>query len=178
MTKFKFKLPLKVVAAIAFFWAGCNADSKHDKTTENAIEQPENSTENMIDQHKFGIPGELRRSDIDTSPILTQMQEAETGSSLSMDLFGDISIQARLIGKSRMVPGVFSYRYEIDEPESGILVISVNGDEMIAQIDLPASNRIFTILPVRETSRHIVVELDPSAMDVLEGGEPIFPADF
>jgi hypothetical protein len=177
MTKLIFKLPLIVVVAIAFIWAGCSADSEQDKTTDNVIDQQETSTDNMIDLQENGTPGELRRADMDTAPILTQLQEAETGSSLIMNLFGDIRIQGRLIGKSRMVPGLMSYRYEIDEPESGTLVISVNGNEMMAQIDLPASKRKFTILPVQETGRHIVVELDPSAMDILEGGEPIFPAD-
>jgi hypothetical protein len=58
-----------------------------------------------------------------------------------------------------------------------MLIISVEGSKILANIDLADLNRIFTIQPVYNTGDHVVIEIDPAKMDILEGGAPLIPQD-
>lgn len=155
-----------VTAFLVCFGSACTYTSDADKRSDEAT---------VTNQNQSNVAGEIRRSVFDISSLDGQLNVAGEDSTLIVHLFDDIEVHARLIAFTDMMPGVVSYRYEITEPEQGILIISVKGSNIAAHIDLPGSNRKFLIQPVYESNDHIVVELDPSQLDILEGGQPVTP---
>jgi hypothetical protein len=157
---------LALVALVGIACYGCSERMDSDGTQELLTEAEES-----------GIAGEIRRSGIDIKKVLDQLEVAESDSVIHISLFEDFSIHGRLISKTIVLPGVTSYQYEVEIPVSGILIISVEGSSIMANIDLSDISQYFIIQPVQNTGDHVVIEIDPAGMDILDGGTPLTPQD-
>ena len=157
---------LPLIALVVSTGLGCSEKNDSEETQELLTETKETE-----------IAGEIRRAGIDITTVLAQLETADTDSVIHISLFEDIAIHGRLIRKSSVLPGVKSYRYQIESPGPGMLIISVEGSNILANIDLADFNRNFTIQPVHNSGDHVVIEIDPAKMDILDGGAPLSPQD-
>jgi hypothetical protein len=167
MMKNCFVILLILVALVVSTGFGCS-ENKHS----------DGSQELLTETKESGIAGEIRRAGIDIRTVLNQLEAADEDSAIQISLFEDFSIHARLIGKTTVLPGVVSYRYQVEDPVPGMLIISVEDSKILANIDLSGLNKNFIIQPVHNTGEHVVIEIDPAKMDILDGGSPLSPEDF
>ncbi|MFU8860260.1 MAG: hypothetical protein ACNA8K_07535 [Cyclonatronaceae bacterium] len=166
MTRYIFPIKFIVFTFLACLGTACHYSSDSD---ENGYKAADNN------QNQAVVAGEIRRSLFDAVSLEEQLRKAGEGSSLTLQLFDNIEVRARLISSTNMIPGVISYRYEITEPEDGMLIISAEGNIIAGNIELQRSNRIFLIQPVYDSNDYVLIELDPSQMDILDGDQPVYP---
>lgn len=166
MMKNCFIILLILVSLVVSTGFGCS-ENKHSDGTQELLTETKES----------GIAGEIRRAGIDIRTVLYQLEAADVDSVMHISLFEDFSIHGRLIRKINHIPGVTSYRYQIENPVPGNLIISVEGSKISANIDLSGLNKNFIIQPVHNTGDHVVIEIDPAKMDILDGGSPLSPED-
>ena len=118
-----------------------------------------------------GAPPALRARNVTVAEALTRPGYLSRGETLLIPLFHDAGYRATVDRLTTNVNGTFTVRARIHGFPHGYLLLSSTGERTLGVVRVPEQQRRFAI--VGAGADHHLLEVDESAVDVLESAPPL-----
>ncbi len=94
---------------------------------------------------------------------------------LYLNLFEDITYEAKIDYSSTYVNGSHVVRARINNYEWAYMLLSTTDDRSLAVINIPSKDLHYKIISCPKTNKHYIIELNISKLDYIEGDDDVLP---
>ena len=105
----------------------------------------------------------------------TGAENTQAGDTISLNLFPDILLRARVENVHTNINGSFIIRAGIFEPGQGSFIISTTGNKSLSTILPDEGSIIYRLISLQDSREHLMLEMDKSAMDKLDACPEMIP---